>query len=113
MFQSLGNMDWQDTTNFTNPEELYKWLCDNKPPEEPVFTHGDIGANFFIDDDGIYLYDLARCGIADKWTDIALCVRDIRDYYPNTGYEQVFFDMLGTRPDYEKINYYILSDEMF
>lgn len=47
MFQSLGNMDWQDTTNFTNPEELYKWLCDNKPPEEPVFTHGDIGANFF------------------------------------------------------------------
>lgn len=105
--------NWQDTTEFDNPLELYKWLCENKPQEELCFSHGDIGANFFVSDDGICFYDLARCGIADKWLDIAFCVRDIRDYYPDSEYEKLFFSMLGLEPDYTKINYYILLDEMF
>lgn len=104
---------WQDSTEFTEPQELYKWLCDNKPQEELVFTHGDIGANFFVNDNELYFYDLARCGIADKWMDIAFCVRDIREYYPDSDYEKLFFEMLGIEPDYEKIDYYILLDEMF
>ena len=76
-------------------------------------SHGDIGANFFIADNEIYFYDLARCGIADKWIDIAFYFRDIRDYYPDSDYERIFFEMLGIEPDYKKINYYILLDEMF
>lgn len=114
--RNLADVDavnWQDTTNFTKPEELYLWLCNNRPPEELVFSHGDIGANFFVADGEIYFYDLARCGIADKWQDIAFCVRDIRDYYPDANYERIFFEMLGIEPDYPKIDYYILLDEMF
>ena len=113
---NLADVDlanWQDTTNFTKPEELYSWLCNSRLPEELAFSHGDIGANFFVADGEILFYDLARCGIADKWVDIALCVRDIRDYYPDSEYEKIFFDMLGVEPDYKKIDYYILLDEMF
>lgn len=105
--------NWQDTTEFTDTTEFYQWLCDHRPQEELTFSHGDIGANFFVVDDEIYFYDLARCGIADKWVDIAFCVRDIREYYPDSEYESLFFEMLGIEPDYEKIEYYILLDEMF
>lgn len=104
---------WQESTKFTSSQELYQWLLDNKPKEEFVFSHGDIGANFFVENDKIIFYDLARCGIADKWLDIAFCVRDIRDYYTDSEYEKLFFKMLGLEPDYEKIEYYILLDEMF
>lgn len=104
---------WQDSTEFRNPDDLYRWLIEKRPEEEFVFSHGDIGANFFVEDEEIIFYDLARCGIADKWLDIAFCVRDIRDYYPNSAYEKLFFEMLELEPDYEKIEYYILLDEMF
>ena len=102
---------WEHSTEFTKPQELYRWLVENKPDEEYVFSHGDIGANMFIKNDDIYFYDLARMGIADKWMDIAFAVRDIRDDCPE--YEELFFDKLGVVPNYEKIDYYILLDEMF
>lgn len=111
---NLADIDmshWQETTAFTDSNELYKWLAENKPADEPVFSHGDIGANLFIRDGEIYFYDLARMGIADKWIDIALAVRDIREYCPDC--EALFFEKLDVVPDYKKIDYYILLDEMF
>lgn len=105
--------NWQDATDFTEPQELYRWLRENKPQEDFVFSHGDLGANIFIKDDEIYFYDLARCGVADRWLDVAFCVRDIREYYPNFDYERVFFELLNIKPDYERIDYYILLYEMF
>lgn len=107
----IDTNNWEKTTEFSSPTELYQWLCDNKPTEEYVFTHGDIGANFFVKDGEIFFYDLARMGIADRWVDIAFAVRDIRKECPE--YERMFFDILGVEPNYEKINYYILLDEMF
>lgn len=105
--------NWEDTTEFDDPMTLYQWLCENQPQEELCLSHGDMSANFFVSHDGIYFYDLARCGVADKWLDIAFCVREIREYYPDSDYEKFFFNMLGLEPDYKKINYYILLDEMF
>lgn len=104
--------NWEDSTEFTDPQELYSWLCDNKPQEELVFSHGDI-SNLMIQDDEIFFFDLARCGLADKWLDISMCVREIRNHYHNPDYENLFYDMLGMEPDYEKIDYYLLLDEMF
>lgn len=104
---------WEETTEFSTPNELYQWLCSNVPKQELVFSHGDVGANFFVKNDDIYFYDLARGGMADKWCDIAFCVRDIRRIDYNKSYEKKFFEMLKVEPDYEKINYYILLDEMF
>jgi len=111
---NLASLDnWEDTTTFTNPRELYQWLCDNKPDEDLVFSHGDITANFFVKNDTDYFfYDMGRAGIADRWLDIAFCVRNIREF-GHKKYEDRFFKLLNIKPDYEKIEYFILLDEMF
>jgi len=106
--------NWEKSTEFTSPEELYKWLCSNKPKEEFVFTHGDLcGSNIFLDNNEIGFIDLGRAGKADKWYDIAFCVREIRDWENEEKYIDEFFTLLGIKPDWEKINYYTLLDELF
>jgi len=105
--------DWEKTTDFHNAQELYEWLYINKPKdEELVFSHGDLTANFFVADDGYYFYDLGRAGKADKWLDIAFCVSDLRDI--GDEYVNNFFHLLGVKnPNWQKIEYFILLDEMF
>lgn len=105
--------NWEESTEFTDPEALYAWLCENRPVEELVFSHGDLCANFFVEGDACAFYDLARAGLADKWLDIAFCVRDIRDIDTHGALEREFFELLGITPDYKKIDYYILLDELF
>jgi len=110
---SIDTEDWEPTTKFTDPNELYRWLCSNRPAEEPAFSHGDLTANIFVDGSEYCFYDLGRAGIADKWLDIAFCVCDIRSWYGDKKYEDQFFELLGIQPNYEKIEYFILLDEMF
>lgn len=108
---------------FKNPEELLQWLIDHYVAEEPVLSHGDFCLpNIFItDDETINYIDLGRTGVSDKWCDIALCYRSLKDNYggrygtaeypkydPN-----MLFEQLGIEPDWEKIKYYILLDELF
>ena len=76
----------------------------------------------FIDQDQISaLIDLGRSGIADRYQDIALCYRSLKhnfsgvysgiaypDFHPD-----MLFDELDMTPDYDKIRYYILLDELF
>ncbi|RCT78281.1 hypothetical protein B1179_00600, partial [Enterococcus faecium] len=45
--------------------------------------------------------------------DIAFCVRSIREDIGEEQYVELFFDLLGIKPDWEKIKYYILLDELF
>ena len=66
------------------------------------------------------IIDVGRAGIIDKWNDIALCYRSLRDnttgIYGKGKYkfdENLFFQKLKIKPDWEKINYYILLDELF
>lgn len=107
---SIG--DWEPTTQFSNTYDFYQWLCDNKPSENLVFSHGDVTANMFIEGLEYNFYDLGRAGVADKWVDIAFCVREIYEY-KNKKYEDMFFDLLNIEPNYKKIEYFILLDEMF
>jgi len=48
-----------------------------------------------------------------EYIDIALCVREIRNYYHNPDFEKEFFKILCEEPDYKKIDYYLLLNEMF
>lgn len=111
---------------FRNPEALLTWLRENKPEEEPVFSHGDFCLpNLFGVQDKVTGYiDLGRSGIADKWCDIAICYRSLLHNYSgkykchaNRTYpdydELLLFRELGLEPDWEKIRYYILLDELF
>lgn len=109
---------------FGSPADLLRWLCDNRPPEEPVLSHGDYCLpNIFGDGDRVSGYiDLGRTGIGDKWCDIALCYRSLCHnfggvYHGRQAYggydERLLFWELGLEPDWEKIRYYILLDELF
>jgi len=108
---------------FRNPAELLEWLKSNKPKEELVFSHGDYCLpNIFIKNNRICGFiDLGRAGIADKYQDIALCCRSLKSNFSgkfgNRSYKDIdlniFFNKLNIVPDWEKIKYYILLDELF
>lgn len=110
-------------TGFKSPAELLQWLKDNKPVEELVFSHGDYCMpNIFIKNNKINGFiDLGRSGVADKYQDIALCYRSLKHNYDGLHGGKVYesfnaeslFIELGIVPDWEKIKYYILMDELF
>jgi len=101
------------TKGMETVEDVYKYLVDNKPEEELVFTHGDYCFNnYFTNGEDITCFiDMGRAGTGDKYQDIALCVRELTDF--DSKYTDMFFEFLGIEPDYEKIKYYILLDELF
>lgn len=108
---------------FKDPEELLQWLKMHRPEEELVFSHGDFCLpNIFFEEDGRACFiDLVRTGISDKWQDIALCYRSLKHNFSGKyggkvypGYDpDMLFKKLGLEPDWEKIRYYILLDELF
>jgi kanamycin kinase/aminoglycoside 3'-phosphotransferase-3 len=87
----------------------------NKPKEDLVFSHGDYCLpNIFLEGGEITGFiDLGRAGIADKWQDIALAIRSLEYNLKSDKYIDLFFRYLEIEPDYEKIKYYILLDELF
>ena len=124
----LVDMDHVDPTTFgaggfKDPEHLMDWLEHNRPNYEPTLSHGDLCLpNIFIDHGRISgLIDLGDTGVGDKWRDIALCCRSLKrnaegayggNVYPDIR-AQALFDALGIAPDFEKIRYYLLLDELF
>lgn len=112
-----GRVDMEDfnSGNACTPMELWQRLDRERPPEDLVFTHGDYCLpNIFIGSETIAGFiDLGRAGIADRWQDIALCVRSLRYNFRDEGLVEHFFRYLGVEPDWRKIEYYILLDELF
>ena len=107
---------------FSSPAALLQWLEDHAPGCEPVLTHGDLCLpNIFLKDwDFSGFLDLGRSGIGDKWTDIAICWRTLRDNFGGHYGEAVpgfhpdeLFEALGIEKDEEKLKYYLLMDELF
>lgn len=109
---------------FQSPAALLRWLYENQPREELVLSHGDyclpniLGAG----EELCGYIDLGRMGAADRWCDIALCYRSLSHNYSGkyhsrqayAGYDDMLlFRELGLEPDWEKIRYYILLDELF
>ena len=107
---------------FKDSKELLTWLQEHKPSYEPVLSHGDLCLpNILIENGDLSGFiDMGNCGIADKWRDIALCYRSLKHNIDGT-YGKVYpglepddlFKELGIEPDMEKIDYYILLDELF
>ncbi len=111
---------------FKNPAELFAWLCDNAPAEELALSHGDycLPNIFGIRDEVSGFIDLGKTGIADKWCDIAICYRSLLHNYSgkykqqgchaDTDFDSLqLFHELGIEPDWKKIRYYMLLDELF
>lgn len=108
--------DFDDSRQGISAEALYDKLVRKRPESEDlVFTHGDYcPPNIIIlgaDISGFI--DLHRAGIADRYKDLALAVRNIKRY-SGPDLEPYFFSEYGIlNPDGEKIEYYRLLDEFF
>ncbi len=112
-----------DNGQFKDPEELYQWLVDNIPEYEPVLSHGDYCLpNVFFKDGKISGFiDLGDSGIGDKWRDIALCYRSLKNNFGGVFGGKVYedfdpddlFDALEIEKNEEKLRFYILLDELF
>lgn len=108
---------------FADPEQLLAWLRENRPVYEPVLSHGDFCLpNIFLDKGKVCGFiDLGDTGVGDKWRDIALCYRSLKHNfggrYGGKAYPdfrpEMLFEKLGIEPDWEKLRYYILLDELF
>lgn len=107
---------------FPSPAALLQWLEENAPACEPVLTHGDFCLpNLFLEDWQFSGFlDLGRSGAGDKWTDIALLWRSLRDNFGGHYGKAVpgfhpdeLFDALGIEKNVEKLKYYLLMDELF
>lgn len=118
---SYAHADLPDSPTFTSPEALLRYLQDNQMPETLRVTHGDYCMpNLLVENDRISGFiDLGRGGLADPWTDIALAYRSLKHNCDGThgtyaGWtKELLFDALGIAPDWEKLHYYLLLDELF
>ncbi len=96
--------------------ELYRKLESIKPSnEELVFTHGDYCFdNVVFEENNLSGFiDLDNGGVADKYQDIALAVRSIKDNF-NDKLVTLFFDEYGLiKVNEDKLEFYTLLDEFF
>lgn len=112
----VDTSNWEENNQFSSPEELLEYLKTNKPKNATLsFTHGDYTLpNIFAKEGKIIGFiDLGRGGIADIYQDISLAVRSFKHKFRTDDYIDLFFKYLGMEPDWERINYYILLDELF
>ena len=119
---SRAERDTFGPNGFEGPAELLGWLASHRPSMDPVLSHGDFCLpNIYLQGDRISGFiDLGDAGIADRWRDISLCYRSLKHNCDGT-YGVVYpgiqpdwlFDALGIAPDWEKLRYYILLDELF
>ena len=119
----LVNLEEFDKSEFKNPEELLLWLEKNKPDDEPVLSHGDFCLpNIILEDDKINGFiDLGDSGISDKWYDIAICYRSLKNNFSGIYGGKVYpdfdpnalFKALNLKPNHKKLRYFLLMEELF
>ena len=96
-------------------EKLVEQLAFRPLVEDLVFTHGDFCLPNLIFADGELqgFVDWGRCGIADRYQDLALLLRSLK-YNVGSEMRQVVADAYGISTwDGQKLAYYQLLDEFF
>lgn len=98
-------------------QQILEYLIKNKPlNEDLVFIHGDYCFSNVIALDGVFngFIDIGRGGVGDKYRDIAIALRSIEHNLMNKKLWPHFMECYGEENlDMEKVNYYILLDELF
>ncbi|WP_169578023.1 APH(3') family aminoglycoside O-phosphotransferase [Rudanella lutea] len=99
------------------PEEILHRLHTQKPfaQDDRVVTHGDFCPdNLLLDNWALGGFiDLGRLGVGDRYADLALCERSLRDLFDTDRYSAHFFAAYGLRTvDPDKLRYFRLLDEL-
>lgn len=101
---------------FTAFQMWEKVLAAKPAVEELVFTHGDYCLpNVFENNQEVSGFvDWGKAGLADRYQDLALAARSL-DYNlgPGQWCEMLFLEYGLTEPDWERVNFYIMLDELF
>ena len=99
---------------FPDFRALWAYLDARRPAEDLVFTHGDYCLpNVLLEGEQVRFLDLGRSGIADRWQDVALCLRSLAYNLGTDAYRDLLLAELGLPLDREKLEYYLLLDELF
>jgi kanamycin kinase/aminoglycoside 3'-phosphotransferase-3 len=109
-------VNWEKENKFASPNELLVYMIDNKPKdEELVFTHGDYCLPNILGNENKLMgfVDIGSGGMADKWQDIAIGIRSIRQNFHTNEYDEAFLKQIGIVNDPEKLEYYIFLYEFF
>ena len=124
----LDTIDWSEKSEelkaeFSTARDLFEWLKANKPAEDRVLSHGDYCLpNLFLDNGRVSGFlDLGHCGIADRYRDISLGLKSMKNNLGGVfggpvreGYDpELLFAALGMEQDREKLRYYLLLDELW
>lgn len=117
---SQANDETYGEFGYKDPLDLYMWLKDHQPEEDIVVSHGDFTfENIIVNHDKVGFVDVGKAGKTDRYQDIALAYRGIcyrfdleLNVLKGHPLKELFFNLLDIQPDYEKLNYYILLDEL-
>ena len=92
---------------FTNLNEVYKYLVENKPTDQLVFSHGDVSMpNVFINNGKLAGFiDIGNVGIRQKWYDIADAYVSVRRNFESQEVADKFLAKLGIN-DKSAVEYY-------
>lgn len=114
--------DWYFNSQNKNksPEMIYNEVLQSRPmTEDLVFTHGNYNfSNIIVDSDSsVGFVDMKNAGIADRYQDIAVALEDINRIFDSQNfnlYTDIFLNEYGIDSvDIDKINFYILLNELF
>ncbi len=97
-------------------DKLFEKLMAMRPTaNEQVFTHGDYCFDNLIFDGEHFsgFIDLDKGGVADKYQDISLAVRNIKDYLDESLLDLFFAEYGLSEIKQGKITFYTLLDEFF
>jgi aminoglycoside phosphotransferase len=105
---------------WTAPQLLEELAAQQAPAEDLVVCHGDLCLdNLLIDPRTLQLcgvLDAGRLGIADRWRDLAVLLRDVREqpaWRASAECGQALLARYGTAFDPHRAHYYQLLDEFF
>ncbi|MEV6321786.1 phosphotransferase [Nocardia sp. NPDC051787] len=104
--------DFDDDNRGSTPAQILARLLAQRPDQEDlVVAHGDFTPSNVLE--GEILLDLGALGVADRYRDLALAVRDLREDFGDAEVTAFFAAYGLAEPDESRLEYYRLLDELF